>query len=298
MTKKKLYNPNKKDEDLNNPTPFVSYKKGNGVNQNSLANNLPRYAIYLFSAIILILMIALIASSITKNKRIKDKTKYTAKTEAEQKTPYNFDKPSRSLPEGKIGEWSKSVIFIEAGEIVNQGSQFAGVKSGTGFVISEKGYILTNNHVIEGANDILLTFYDGTVKKAQIIKSDAEIDAALLKVELPLGIKSLKLYINEDVAIGRRILVMGFPLGTQLGSEMTLTDGLLSSIRRNQFKEILWYQISAPVNPGNSGGPLLDSESGDVLGMVTAKVGEAENIGFARPSSFLNKYFIKGADAK
>jgi S1-C subfamily serine protease len=76
---------------------------------------------------------------------------------------------------------------------------------------------------------------------------------------------------------------------------MTLTDGLVSSIRKNETDQIIWYQVSAAVNPGNSGGPLIDAQSGKVLGIVTAKINEAENIGFARPISLVENRLIDGS---
>ncbi len=238
--------------------------------------------------IILIVIALLPGGGENENTRIKRAEQLQEPKTQDMKLPDVDPRPSQDVPAGQIGDWAKSVVYIEGGNVSMADNKFNKSKSGSGFVISSSGELLTNYHVIEGISVIVVTFYNGTWKIAEVVKYDKELDAALLRTELPNDIQPLKLSADINIGIGRRILVMGFPLGKWLGKEMTLTDGLISSIRHNDDRSVEWYQISAPVNPGNSGGPLLDEKSGEVLGIVTAKIINAERIGFARPVSLIN----------
>lgn len=216
-----------------------------------------------------------------------------AETAPELTDPDTENPPPRQLPEGNIGEWAKNVVYIEGGVRHMTSGRFRKTQSGTGFLFADSGLFLTNEHVIAGCQTIILTFYDGSRREAEVVRSNAELDIALLRANLPVNIKGLSLGNDRDVTIGRKILVMGFPLGSRLGSEMTLTEGIVSSVRFRDGSEPFWYQVSAAVNPGNSGGPLLDENTGEVLGVVTAKVNEAENIGYARPMHVLRRHFLR-----
>jgi S1-C subfamily serine protease len=163
--------------------------------------------------------------------------------------------------------------------------------SGTGFAISNAGYIVTNYHVIENAKTIKVLGVQGDFAKrlsAQIIATDKNNDLAILKItdtsfkafkDIPYLIKS------KGSTVGQQIYVLGYPLRASMGDEIKLTDGIISSNSGFQG-DITSYQISAPVQPGNSGGPLFDND-GNIIGIVNAKNTAAENASYAIKTSYL-----------
>lgn len=154
---------------------------------------------------------------------------------------------------------------------------------GSGFVVSSEGTILTNNHVVEGADKITVTFHDGTKREAKLLGSDPTYDLAVLKVE-GKDLPTLKLGDSDSLPVGSWVLAMGNPLG--LGVEPTVTVGVLSARDRTINVEGGSYdgflQTDAAINPGNSGGPLFDI-NGNVVGINTAIAPMAQGIGFAVP---------------
>lgn len=162
--------------------------------------------------------------------------------------------------------------------------------TGTGFVINADGYILTNAHVVAPGDQYAVYFQDGHMAAAELIAANAELDAALLRVAENTNTMALPLGSSAGVQIGQKVFALGFPLGAKLGDEITVTDGIISSIRYQND----WFQISAAVNPGNSGGPLIRTETGEIIGLITAKIKDADNIGFARPidacKDFIGQY--------
>lgn len=169
------------------------------------------------------------------------------------------------------------------------------ISSGTGFVISKDGYILTNNHVIAGGNLIKIVTNDGDEHVAELIGKDSDTELAVLKVE-GLNIEPLAIGNSDEVRTGELVVAIGNPLGDQL--QNTVTVGYLSSASRQVSPtgtEMTMLQTDAAINPGNSGGPLLNSQ-GQVIGINTMKsiyAGtdeygnniSAEGIGFAIPIS-------------
>lgn len=170
---------------------------------------------------------------------------------------------------------------------------------GSGFVIDDQGHIVTNNHVVEGAELIEVTFTDGLVVEAKVVGTDADADLAVVKVEqLPQGLKPLPLGDSGAVQIGQRAIAIGNPFGY----ETTLTVGVVSARGRTLFTDRLassggrfsiadLIQTDASINPGNSGGPLFNSR-GEVIGVNTAirsESGTNEGVGFAVPSNTVAK---------
>lgn len=158
---------------------------------------------------------------------------------------------------------------------------------GSGFIISQDGRILTNNHVIADANRIEVTTSDQTKYRAQLLNRDPYHDLALIQITPKKKLPILKLGDSDQIQVGQKVLAIGNPFG--LGG--TLTTGIVSSLDRtirgenDQELEGL-IQTDAAINPGNSGGPLLDSQ-GNVMGINTAILGSGGNIGigFAMPIS-------------
>lgn len=155
---------------------------------------------------------------------------------------------------------------------------------GSGFVIDPAGYIVTNNHVIEGADEIDVNFADGTTLEAKLIGTDTKTDLAVLKVEPKAPLKAVKFGDSRKMRIGDWVMAVGNPFG--LGG--TVTVGIVSARGRNinagPYDNFI--QTDAAINKGNSGGPLFDME-GDVIGVNTAIIsptGGSIGIGFSIPS--------------
>ncbi len=153
--------------------------------------------------------------------------------------------------------------------------------SGSGFVVDSAGYILTNEHVIDGAGRLTVVFDDGTRSTPSVIASDAARDIALLKVDATRQLTALPF--ATEVREGDEVIALGYPL--DLDDRMTVTRGIVSAFRT--FGGVAYVQTDAATNPGNSGGPLLNLR-GEVVGMNTTVRREiqdrdfsAQGIGFA-----------------
>jgi uncharacterized protein len=140
--------------------------------------------------------------------------------------------------------------------------------NGTGFVVSRQGHVLTNHHVIEGCSSVHARV-DGFNKKIAVVGMDAENDLAVLKLPSPLPSVA---HFREGRTIrpGDGVVVIGFPLAGLLASEAQVTTGTVSALA-GIGNNTRFVQITAPVQPGNSGGPLLD-QSGNIAGMVVSKL--------------------------
>ena len=156
---------------------------------------------------------------------------------------------------------------------------------GSGVIVSPNGYILTNNHVVEGADDIEVILIDSRKAKAKVIGTDPETDLAILKIELD-KLPVIVLGSSESIEIGDQVLAIGNPFGVG----QTVTGGIISALGRSQlginvFENFI--QTDAAINPGNSGGALVDTQ-GRLLGINTAiysRSGGSMGIGFAIPVS-------------
>lgn len=155
---------------------------------------------------------------------------------------------------------------------------------GSGFIISKDGYILTNEHVVSGADKIAVTMQDNEKEyPAKLIGSDYDLDLAVLKIEAKSDLPTLKLGDSEKIEVGNWVIAIGNPFGF----DHTVTVGVISAkgrpvpVEGRYYKNLL--QTDAAINPGNSGGPLLNLK-GEVVGINTA-VAQAQGIGFAIPTS-------------
>jgi len=163
--------------------------------------------------------------------------------------------------------------------------------SGSGFAINSNGYIATNNHVINDAKSINVRGINGDfnkIYKATVILADRNNDLAIIKIDdyKFSSLKPIPYTINsEKSSVGENIFVFGYPLRATMGDEIKLTNGIISS--KTGFQDdITSYQISAPVQPGNSGGPLFD-EQGNLIGIINSKHIGAENASYAIKSVYL-----------
>jgi|LSQX01.2.fsa_nt_gb S1-C subfamily serine protease len=182
-------------------------------------------------------------------------------------------------------------LYPTANDNIIQSGNQSKLSSGTGFGISSNGIIVTNYHVIDGAKSIKVRGVNSDFNKtynAKVLVSDKNNDLALIQID-DYGFTSLGTvpYTIKTglVGVGENIFVLGYPLRATMGDEIKLTNGIVSS--RTGFQgDITSYQISAPVQPGNSGGPLFDSQ-GNLIGIINAKHGGAENASYAVKTSYL-----------
>lgn len=169
---------------------------------------------------------------------------------------------------------------------------------GSGVIIDEKGYILTNNHVIDDAERLKVTLTDGRVLKGRVAGSDEVTDLAVLKVESDQPLPAVQLGNSDDLKAGQIVLAIGNPFGLTGGP--AVTAGIVSSLNRsiqtrNGVLELI--QTDAAINPGNSGGPLVNTK-GEVIAINTANMPYAQGISFAVPAntakSILRELIEKG----
>ncbi|WP_303016456.1 S1C family serine protease [Holdemania massiliensis] len=178
-----------------------------------------------------------------------------------------------------------SVVEIRTESVTNSLflRQFVTEGAGSGVIISEDGYIVTNNHVIEDARSILVALHDGTTYEAQLVATDSKMDIGVIKIEAS-GLTPAILGDSDSLSVGEPVVAVGNPLG-QLGG--TVTNGIVSALDReiilnNEHRNLL--QTNAAINPGNSGGGLFNAD-GELIGIVVAKSSgeDVEGLGFAIP---------------
>jgi S1-C subfamily serine protease len=182
-------------------------------------------------------------------------------------------------------------LYPTADDNIGQNNRKTEKSSGTGFAITSNGLIVTNHHVIDGANTIKVRGINNDFNRtysAKLVISDKNNDLAIIKIDdysfSSLG--TIPYTINSNVSnVGESIFVLGYPLRATMGDEVKLTNGIVSS--KTGFQgDVTSYQISAPVQPGNSGGPLFNNK-GQLIGIINAKHIGAENASYAVKSSYL-----------
>lgn len=162
--------------------------------------------------------------------------------------------------------------------------------TGSGIFVSEK-VVVTNHHVISGAKKIEVIIKDGnkvSTYTAKMLSTDKTNDLALISIEDEkfTGIGTLPFAISTRTRdVGTSIFTMGYPMATYMGEEVKITDGIINS-KTGYDGDIVTYQISAPIQPGSSGGPLFD-KAGYLIGITNAGIREAQNVGYAIKGSYL-----------
>ena len=163
------------------------------------------------------------------------------------------------------------------------------VGQGTGFIINNKGYVVTNAHVLADnfgflAKDINAITYDQKVFDVEFIGHDADFDLALLQIPTQ-DYNALEIGNSNEVQIGERVIAIGNPLGLQF----SVTEGIVSGVHRpGPSKTEAYIQTDAALNPGNSGGPLINKQ-GEVIGINNFKIGGGESLGFALESNYIKQ---------
>lgn len=159
-----------------------------------------------------------------------------------------------------------SVVNIDV-----EGAEASAFGSGSGFVYDTQGHIVTNNHVVEDAEEIWVTFYDGTVAKARVVGRDVFSDLAVIRVDAPAELlRPVELGDSDTLRVGQKVIAIGNPFGLR----GTMTLGVISALGRaletpTRFQIPDVIQTDAAINPGNSGGPLVDLQ-GRVIGVNSA----------------------------
>jgi serine protease Do len=155
---------------------------------------------------------------------------------------------------------------------------------GSGVIVSKEGHIVTNNHVLNGTSDVTVQLNDGREAKAKIVGTDAQIDLAVLKIDLP-NLSPLSLGDSDKVKVGQIVMAIGNPFGL----EESVSKGIISAKDRRAMNDsqVEFFQTDTAINPGNSGGPLVNIR-GEVIGLNSAIYSESggnQGIGFAIPSN-------------
>ncbi len=202
------------------------------------------------------------------------------------------DKPCSETTSAIFDRVSPAVVFID-GTSINPYRMTDRVQHivGSGFLINAEGAILTNSHVALGRQTLMVTLDDGTTVPARLVAADPIFDIAVLQIPKPSkgSLPSLTLGDSDAVKVGDDILAIGNPLGLN----QTLTHGIVSAVNRvlpvtffSQMEPMI--QVDSPINHGNSGGPVIN-RCGEVIGMATAIVPDAQGIGLAIPVNLIKQ---------
>ena len=265
------------------PAPAKPKKKGSAG----------KIAIVLIAAFIISIVGGAIGSSVSRG--ISGSTGnaviYQSDTKTSKDTDSTGSAKTSNTVESVAENTAASVVEVKTSTI-QRGTFFGDYVTsgaGSGVIISEDGYIVTNNHVIEDANEITVTLKSGKDYKATLVGTDEKTDIAVLKINAK-GLTPATFGDSTSVAVGEQIVVIGNPLGSLGGS---VTTGIISATDREIEVEnmtMTLLQIDAAVNPGNSGGALFNL-NGELIGVVNAKYSseEVEGLGFAIPINTAKK---------
>ena len=257
------------------PPPAPQKKKGNGG----------KIALVLIAVFVLALAGGFLGAKLTKAGGTGDAVIYQSDTKTSTDTDSTGTAKKTNTVESVAATTAASVVEVKT-SYVQKGSFFGDYVTsgaGSGVVISKDGYIVTNNHVIDKAEEITVTLKSGKEYKAKLVGTDDKTDIAVLKIEAT-DLSPATFGDSGAVAVGEQIVVIGNPLGSLGGS---VTTGIISATDREIEVEnmtMTLLQVDAAVNPGNSGGALFNL-NGELVGVVNAKYSseEVEGLGFAIP---------------
>ncbi len=197
-----------------------------------------------------------------------------------------------SLPSPAFASKTPEEIFAlrSPGVLLVQGIGPFGLPQsvGTGFIVSSTGLFLTNFHVVEHAREVTVKLKDGReLKVSGVAELNRDLDIAVLKIDAG-NLVTVPLGDSDAVRVGQAVIAIGNPMGL----EQTISDGLISAIRGDKPDDKM-FQITAPVSPGSSGGPLF-SLSGEAIGITTAQLTEGQNLNFAIPINNAKPFIKEG----
>ena len=208
---------------------------------------------------------------------------------------------SAKAKSGEAVDWTAVAKEVSNSVVSIQTVTSEGTAKGSGAIVSDKGYIVTNNHVISGAQQIQVTLANGTIYSAQVVGTDTTTDLAVIKLDNPPSdLKAVEFADPDDLAVGEAVMAIGNPLGY----DDTATTGIVSALNRpvtvtddnNNAIVTNAVQIDAAINPGNSGGPTFNA-AGQVIGINSSIASTASSsssagsigIGFAIPSNLVKR---------
>ena len=208
---------------------------------------------------------------------------------------------SAKAKSGEAVDWTAVAKEVSNSVVSIQTATSEGTAKGSGAIVSDKGYIVTNNHVISGAQQIQVTLANGTIYSAQVVGTDTTTDLAVIKLDNPPSdLKAVEFADSDDLAVGEAVMAIGNPLGY----DDTATTGIVSALNRpvtvtddnNNAIVTNAVQIDAAINPGNSGGPTFNA-AGQVIGINSSIASTASSsssagsigIGFAIPSNLVKR---------
>jgi S1-C subfamily serine protease len=163
---------------------------------------------------------------------------------------------------------------------------------GSGFIVDSSGYVVTNYHVIEGITSAGIFTYDSRSYSVRRIGYDPDIDIAILKMITTDSFDELNFGDSDSISVGERVIAVGNPAGF----DFSVTEGIVSSAKREGNNGVAYIQIDVPINPGNSGGPLIDA-NGEVIGINTLKISGLEGVGFAIASNEVDNMIMNSIEA-
>ena len=292
-------------------TPNFSSGNDGGSTPPPKKNNTSKIAIAIVSIICVTVVVVIFASllsaviskigasdsgSVNMDKEELTVVKNSPKIEVVQNT--DVDYVPKTIPE-VVQSIGNSVVEISTSSVVNDSffHQYVTSGAGSGVIITQSndaGYIITNNHVVEGAREITVRLTSGEEYSAQILGSDANSDLAVLRIAKTSGENFTAAPIGDStkLSVGQEVIAIGNPLGSLGG---TVTDGIISALDRTVVIDgisMVLLQHNAAINPGNSGGGLFDS-MGNLIGIVNAKTSDTgiEGLGFAIPINIAYEFF-------
>jgi serine protease Do len=186
-------------------------------------------------------------------------------------------------------QWSDPLEYFFGGRLRGRNPTEQQVTSlGSGVIVSLEGHIVTNNHVVNGTDDIMVELNDGRRAKAKVIGTDSQLDLAVLKIDLP-NLTPLPLANSDLVKVGQLVFAIGNPFGL----EESVSQGIISAKDRRAISEssLEFFQTDTAINPGNSGGPLVNIK-GEVVGINSAIYSESggnQGVGFAIPANVVKR---------
>ena len=292
-------------------TPNFSSGNDGGSTPPPKKNNTSKIAIAIVSIICVTVVVVIFASllsvviskigasdsgSVNMDKEELTVVKNSPKIEVVQNT--DVDYVPKTIPE-VVQSIGNSLVEISTSSVVNDSffHQYVTSGAGSGVIITQSndaGYIITNNHVVEGAKEITVRLTSGEEYSAQILGSDANSDLAVLRIAKTSGENFTAAPIGDStkLSVGQEVIAIGNPLGSLGG---TVTDGIISALDRTVVIDgisMVLLQHNAAINPGNSGGGLFDS-MGNLIGIVNAKTSDTgiEGLGFAIPINIAYEFF-------
>jgi S1-C subfamily serine protease len=219
-----------------------------------------------------------------------------------QKAIISYKEAIRIKPENvdvilaHINELEKIIVKISPSQPIHEPPEKQFFPVGTGFIFSKENYIITNYHVVKNSGSILTKFINGETVKAKVVAKDIRGDIAILKLTEvpPFSVAQIKLGDSSQSRMGEKVFTIGYPASNLMGERPKYSEGVINAMTGLK-DDPAFFQVSLPIQPGNSGGPLFN-ERGEVIGITTASLSKLaidaigaipQNVNYAIKSSFI-----------